>query len=328
MQNYKKSTFWRRFLATIIDSILVGLIVSPISSVFKSNTNESIHELSGLFSSILGVIYAVVMIVHDGKTIGKRLMKLKVVSSSYGPVTLGSALIRESIGKFLSGLVLSLGYLTVLLDPQRRAWHDKWAKTYVVVVDQHGAMIPTESVETVTSADKITFWILLIFGAFPFVFLVFLLTYLFVVQPHQIKGSGMEPNYYNNAYYLTSKLSYRLSDPQRGDVVVYEPPHNPDVEYFKRIVGLPGDEVTFAEGFVSVNGQRLQESYLAESVTVLFLGSVFTEHEPVQIPDGMYLVLGDNRGHSSDSRDHGLISRQSIVGKMTVCYWQCMGTRR
>lgn len=67
---------------------------------------------------------------------------------------------------------------------------------------------------------------------------IFVVIYLFLMQPHEIKGSSMEPNFYNNQYILTDKISYRLHEPSRGDVVIFKAPIDPDQDYIKRVIGL------------------------------------------------------------------------------------------
>jgi signal peptidase I len=254
--------------------------------------------------------------------LGKRWLKLKVVNTPYQKVSLGKAILRESIGKFLSGILFSLGYFTSLIDKQKQTWHDKIAKTYVVSVTPQGEMIPTTE-EIVTKKQKITFWILFLLFGFPIVALsIFVITYLFLVQPHQIRGKAMEPNYIDGQYYLTSKIAYRKGDPQRGDVIVFAAPNNPDIDYIERIVALPGETVELKDGRVYVNDRVLEEPYLALNTETL-AGQFLAENQKVTVPQNQYFVLGDNRAHSSDSRKWGFASREKIVGKVAFCYYKC-----
>ena len=149
---------------------------------------------------------------------------------------------------------------------------------------------------------------------------IFVVVYLFVVQPHEVKGSSMEPNFHNNEYILTDKFSYKFSPPQRGDVVIFKAPNNPDIDYIKRVIGLPGDQVKIEGGYVFVNGDRLTESYLSDT-TQLFPGSSIREGEESTIPQDHLFVLGDNRPHSSDSREFGPIPKRLIIGKAFLRYW-------
>src|SRR4030066_2294121 len=72
---------------------------------------------------------------------------------------------------------------------------------------------------------------------------IFVVVYLFLLQPHQVKGASMEPNFHDGEYILTDKISYRFSEPRRGDVVIFKAPTNPDVDFIKRIVALPGEKL-------------------------------------------------------------------------------------
>ncbi len=155
---------------------------------------------------------------------------------------------------------------------------------------------------------------------------VFVLLYLFIAQPNEVKGSSMFPTYEDKQLLLTDKLSYRFSDPKRGDVIVFKaPPSEPcaedECEYIKRVVGVPGDRVKVMGGKVYVNGSALDESsYLSESV-VSSSGSFLQEGVERVVPTGQYLPLGDNRPHSRDGREFGPIPVDLIVGKAFFRYW-------
>lgn len=149
---------------------------------------------------------------------------------------------------------------------------------------------------------------------------IFVVVYLFLIQPHEVKGSSMEPNFQNNEYILTDKISYRFNNPKRGEVVIFKAPNNPDVDYIKRIIGLPGDKVKVEKSYVYLNNQKLNEYYLKD-LTALFPGSFMIEGINITVEDGKYFVMGDNRSHSSDSREFGLIEKSSIIGKAVLKYW-------
>lgn len=149
---------------------------------------------------------------------------------------------------------------------------------------------------------------------------IFVVVYLFLFQPHEIKGSSMEPSFHNNEYILTDKISYRFHQPQRGDVVIFKAPKNPDVDYIKRVIGLPGERVKILGGSVYINDEKLSEAYLNDS-TNLFPGSYMEEGREITVPDGKYFVLGDNRNHSSDSREFGPIAIDTIIGRAFIRYW-------
>lgn len=149
---------------------------------------------------------------------------------------------------------------------------------------------------------------------------IFVVVYLFLVQPHEVKGSSMEPNFHNNEYILTDKISYRFTEPKRGEVVIFKSPKNPEVDYIKRIIGLPSEQVKIQNGSVYINDKKLGEPYLEET-TILYPGSFMQEGVEITIPSNEYFVFGDNRSHSSDSREFGPISRNLIIGRAFMRYW-------
>lgn len=149
---------------------------------------------------------------------------------------------------------------------------------------------------------------------------IFVVVYLFLIQPHEVKGNSMEPNFQNNDYILTDKISYKINVPHRGDVVIFKSPKNPEVDYIKRVIGIPGERVKVQKGKVFVNGKELSEPYLKDA-TFLFPGSFLQEGIEISVPNDEYFVLGDNRPHSSDSREFGPIPVKSIIGKALIRYW-------
>jgi len=128
----------------------------------------------------------------------------------------------------------------------------------------------------------------------------------------QVRGSSMEPTLHSGQYLIVSRLSYRLGDPQRGDVIVFEPPNGTQDDYIKRIIGLPGETVEARGGSIWIDGLQLEEPYV--SGTAPYNGAW-------DLQDDEYFVLGDNRPNSSDSHSWGPLPRDNIVGKTWVCYW-------
>ena len=154
---------------------------------------------------------------------------------------------------------------------------------------------------------------------------VFVLLYLFVAQPNEVKGNSMLPNFVNGEYLLTDKLSYQFGNPQRGDVVVFKaPPSEPcseeECEYIKRVIGTPGDKVMVKDSKVYLNGEMLNETYLPEDF-VTEPGEFSQEGVTKTVPEGQYLCFGDNRSHSRDGREFGPIKKDLIVGKAFFKYW-------
>ncbi len=133
-----------------------------------------------------------------------------------------------------------------------------------------------------------------------------------VVARIRVDGESMEPTLTSGEYVMVNRLSYRFGTPHRGDIIVFHFPGNPQEEYIKRIIGLPGDDVLVRNGQVYINGQLLNESYI--SVKINYTG---TWH----IPEGQLFVLGDNRNNSSDSHDWGTVPMSYVVGKAVLVYW-------
>ena len=135
------------------------------------------------------------------------------------------------------------------------------------------------------------------------------------VQGYEVQYSCMLPNIHDGDWIIVGKLSYRVSEPQRGDVVVFNPPEylNSEYPFIKRVIGLPGETIEVRDGFVYVDGTPLQEDYLNAEPR-------YTTG-PLVVPDGEYFVLGDNRNSANDSHNGWTVSRDSLIGKARVTYW-------
>lgn len=127
----------------------------------------------------------------------------------------------------------------------------------------------------------------------------------------------MEPNFENGDYLIIDEISYRLRDPERGEVIVFKYPNDPSQRYIKRIIGLPGETVLVKEGKVSIRNQAgdkiLEETYLNYGFTTGEIETSLQEEE--------YFVLGDNRFVSSDSRRWGPVGRKNIIGRVFFRAW-------
>ncbi|MFH1509376.1 MAG: signal peptidase I [bacterium] len=134
----------------------------------------------------------------------------------------------------------------------------------------------------------------------------------YLVQPFFVNGSSMEPSFSSGQYLIINEISYRFSDPVRGEVIVFHPPDGQKSFYIKRIIGLPDDRIEVEAGEVFINGEQLEED--------MYLSS--DEDTPGNIdetiPEGHYFVMGDNRDGSSDSRSWGTITRDAIIGKAWI----------
>lgn len=157
-----------------------------------------------------------------------------------------------------------------------------------------------------------------------------IIIYLAVTQPHQVNGSSMYPNLHDGEFLLTDKLTYKFKSPQRGDIVVFTAPsqaHCPvglNCDFIKRIIGIPGEKIKVERGQIYINGEKLTEPYenLVKGTNGGSSGNSFLA-EGVEriIPEGQYVVMGDNRPGSSDSRDWGTIKKNAIIGKAWLRYW-------
>ena len=150
---------------------------------------------------------------------------------------------------------------------------------------------------------------------------IFLVIYAFVARPFQVSGESMYPTFKNNEYILTNLIGLRFSKLERGDVIVFKSPTDADKDFIKRVIGLPGDTVMLQDGHVYVNGQKVNESkYLSDAVQT-YGGASLQEGETVVVPPGEYVVMGDNRMNSSDSREWGFLKEGSVIGKSFYVYW-------
>lgn len=149
---------------------------------------------------------------------------------------------------------------------------------------------------------------------------LFIVLYLFIAQPNQVKGVSMDYTFASGDYIFTSKITYKFRDFQRGDVIVFKSPKNPDIEYIKRVIGVPGDMVRIeSNGDVYVNDILIDEPYIADR-TVLWDNGFTKAGVPYVVEDNFLYVMGDNRPRSSDSREFGPITFDSVVGNVFYRY--------
>lgn len=139
----------------------------------------------------------------------------------------------------------------------------------------------------------------------------------FIAEARYIPSGSMEPTLQINDRLIVDKLSYDFAPPQRGDVVVFNPTaslrqQNFKDAFIKRVVGLPGETVEIKSGQVYVNGSALNEPYIAAPAK---------QWNPVVVPPDSYLVLGDNRNNSFDSRYWGFVPRSDIIGRAVFRFY-------
>jgi signal peptidase I len=140
-----------------------------------------------------------------------------------------------------------------------------------------------------------------------------IVVHLFVVQISIVKGHSMEPSLQDGDRLVVDRVSCSLGEMHRGDVVVLRYPRNPEVDFVKRIVGLPGDRVALRNGQLWVNGAMAPDDWtcIADRETT----------RDVQVPSGCYFVLGDNRPISCDSREFGLVPGELLKGRVRARFW-------
>ncbi|WP_312471992.1 signal peptidase I [Neobacillus sp.] len=136
----------------------------------------------------------------------------------------------------------------------------------------------------------------------------------FLFSPYIVDGASMEPTLHNHEKIFVNKIYYTDSF-NRGDIVII---NGPNEKYVKRIIGIPGDKIEMNSDQLFINGELYKENYLSQKLKLAKQqGSRFTEDfGPIVIPKNQYFVMGDNRLHSTDSRNGlGFINQENIVGK-------------
>jgi signal peptidase I len=148
----------------------------------------------------------------------------------------------------------------------------------------------------------------------------------YIAESCYIPSGSMLPTLQINDRLMVDKISYRFSNPARGDMVVFAPPAVLNVKdnFIKRVIGLPGDRVEVKAGKVYINGKILTEKYVAEAPNYTWTKTESSDADFTPnrvVPEGQYLVLGDNRNNSLDSHYWGFVAKDKIVGKAIVRYW-------
>ena len=164
---------------------------------------------------------------------------------------------------------------------------------------------------------------------------------IFVFQAFKIPSGSMEDNLKIGDHLVVNKFIYGpkgdnalmglfpLRDVERGDIIVFRYPLQPDVDFVKRAIGLPGDTIEIRDKVVSVNGKRLNEPYVVLDDDQVYPAGTFLpepyrsrdQFGPFKVPPGQYFAMGDNRDHSSDSRYWGTVPRANIKGRAFMVYW-------
>ena len=140
----------------------------------------------------------------------------------------------------------------------------------------------------------------------------------FVGQRTRVSGHSMEATLHDGDNLIVDKLSYHFREPKRFEIIVFPYRHKENTYYIKRIIGLPGETVQVKDGYVYINGEKLDENYGLEVMEDAGIAA-----EPIELGEDEYFVLGDNRNHSSDSRDPsvGILHRDELIGRAWVRIW-------
>jgi len=167
---------------------------------------------------------------------------------------------------------------------------------------------------------------------------------IFAFQAFKIPTGSMEDNLKVGDHIVVNKFIYGpgttlggmlpLREIRRGDIIVFRYPLNPDTDYVKRVIGLPGDTVEVHDKAVSINGKPLNEPYVIHVDPNIIparpqlpeYGGVRDQYGPYTVPEGQYFAMGDNRDRSSDSRYWGTVPRSMIKGRAFMVYWSYEGT--
>jgi signal peptidase I len=225
----------------------------------------------------------------------------------------------------------------VLRDPEQRARYD--LGLHEAAAEQKKSRNPIDRLfPNLPHGWRVAIdWVVTIAGAVAIVLAI----KAWVVNPYRIPSSSMEPTLHcarpaqgceagTSDRVLANRFIYRFRDPRRGEIVVFNTPHlalqecNSEGTFVKRLIGLPGDVWEEREGFVYINGKKLNEPYIQpgrRDTQTLGLMDIPPRHTYTRIPKDYYLMMGDNRSSSCDSRRWGLVPRKNLIGKVFATYW-------
>lgn len=149
--------------------------------------------------------------------------------------------------------------------------------------------------------------------AFDIILIIGLFFRFLIVQPFVVDGPSMEPNFHDKEAILVDKISLKIRPPERGEVIIFKAPPQPNEDYIKRIIGLPGETITIEKSNVYINDKLLSEVYLSADGQM-----AADEYYQKTLTQDEYFVMGDNRPHSSDSRNWGAVPKKNLIGRASI----------
>ncbi len=158
-------------------------------------------------------------------------------------------------------------------------------------------------------------------------FVIAMIIRTFFIQAFKIPSGSMLDTLQIGDHILVNKLSYVLSEPAHDDIIVFEYPLEPDKDYIKRVIGVPGDKIKIVDKVVYRNGEKLSPDYTRYEYVSSVPAEVMPRDniEEFTVPENTVFVMGDNRDASFDGRFWGMVNQDSIVGKAFVIYWSWGG---
>ncbi len=230
-----------------------------------------------------------------------KYLLLSLINTIYGAVlllTLKSDTPGLIFVLFIALILVGLGLTGIVLSILKKTTHGPKNLTITMTLKSWSILV--------RNID-----ILLIVGLF---------SRIFIIQPFLVEGSSMEPNYHDKEFLLVDRLTYHFKSPQRGEVVIFRFPKNPQEDYIKRIIGLPGETIKIENGKVYINGQRLEEKYLSpDTQTIISNNTNVALNQNLSADE--YFVMGDNRSHSSDSREWGTVPKNNFIGRSWFIFY-------
>ncbi len=146
----------------------------------------------------------------------------------------------------------------------------------------------------------------------------------FLIQPFIVNGASMEPTFYDGDYLLVDEITYKFKDPARGDVIVFHSPQDYSVYFIKRIIGLPGEQITVDKDKVTIVNSAHPNGFVLTEPYIHTIGGISNDQIPfqtVKLKANQYFVMGDNRLNSLDSRYWGPLEKNRIVGIVKMRLW-------